>query len=146
MTTDNALRPGDRFTLLGSLTLPTGGFSAQVFHRGKVVTVTDDLIERTKNRHGVSWLDDISEEAQMARWGKLLIAVGDQSGNVLWWNAEGDEASRNLARQLAREAVKADFAEKDTPGVIAALREVDKQYGRGPATSWSSPTPRGPQT
>ena len=145
MTTEHALKPGDQFTLLGSLTLPTGGFSAQVFHRGKVVTVTDDLIQRTKDRHGYSWLSDVSEEAQMARWGKLLIAIGDQSGDVLWWNS-GNPADRNLARQLAREAVRADFAEKDTPGVTAALREVDKKFGGAAPTSWSSPTPRGPQT
>lgn len=145
MTTDNSLKPGDRFTLLASMTLPTGGFSAEVYHRGRVFTVTENLIERTRDRHGKTWLSDISDEAQIQRWGKVLIAEGDQSADVLWWNAEGDEASRSLARQLARERTKADFAETGGPGYAAALREVDRQFGGHGLTSRSTPTPRGPQ-
>lgn len=43
---------------------PEGG---RVYPRGTVLTVTEEWIESSKNRHGESYLDDLSPEAQVAR-------------------------------------------------------------------------------
>lgn len=126
MTTKKTVKPGDRLTLLSALTLPTSDLSGDVFPRGFVVTVTSDLIERTKDRNGASWLDDLSDEAQIARWQEVKIVLGDQSETVLWWNG-GDSASRGLARTQVGERAReiSDPAERRK-----AIAEADELYGR----------------
>lgn len=125
-TKTNAAKPGDTLTLLASLTLPTGGLEAAVYHRGYVFQVTPELLEMTKDRAGNSFLDDLSDEAQTARWDEVKIARGDQSAEILWWNAPGDSASRGLARTIAGERAReiSDPAERR-----AAIAAADSLYG-----------------
>lgn len=124
--TDTAAKVGDVFTLTGSITLPTGALEGDVFHRGYVLTITDELLEWTTDRAGNSWLTDLGEESQIARWGEVKLVPGDQSESIVWWNG-GDSASRGLARTIAGEAAReiSNPAERR-----AAIAEADELYGR----------------
>lgn len=125
--TTDAAKAGDTLTLLASMTLPTGGLEGAVYHRGYVFQVTPELLELSKDRNGASFLDDLSEEAQVARWDEVKIARGDQSESVTWWNAPNDAASRGLARTIAGERAReiSDPAERR-----AAIAAADELYGR----------------
>lgn len=124
--TAHAAKAGDTLTLLGSLTLPTGGLEGEVFHRGFVLTITKELLEWTRDRTGASFLDDVSEESQLARWGEVKLVPGDQSEKILWWNG-GDSASRGLARTQAGELAREISDPKERR---AAIAEADELYGR----------------
>lgn len=132
-----AAKPGDVLTVTSSMSLALTPEGGRVYTRGTVLTVTDEWIEASRNRLGESYLDDLSPEAQTARWGAVKFVPGDQSETVQWWN-EGDEGSLNYARQLekeriatigdpvaraeAAEAARATYGVKATSHVLATYR------------------------
>ena len=45
------------------------------FRRGDVIRLSEEDVEGTRDRNGDSWLDDLSETAQLARWGEVRIRL-----------------------------------------------------------------------
>lgn len=117
-----AAKPGDVLTVTSSMSLALTPEGGRVYPRGTVLTVTDDWITASKNRHGESYLDDLSPEAQTARWGAVKFVFGDQREEVQWWNG-GDAASLNYARELDRDRIAKitdpELAEKEMKASVA---------------------------
>lgn len=126
MTTNKlTVSPGDFITVLGTITLPNpdGGPSAIAYQRGAVITVTASLLEDSRDRTGASIFDDLGDEQQSARWGRSLLAVGDLSASVKWW--EGDASSAKIAHDQARyDAERIADPEKRA----AAHRAIRKEF------------------
>lgn len=121
---------GDVLTLTASMSLALTPEGGRVYPRGTVLTVSDDWITASRDRNGDSYLDDLSPEAQTARWGSVKFVLGDQREAVQWWNG-GDEASLSLARQFDRDRI-AKIADPEL-----AARELEAsvaKFGR-PVTS-----------
>lgn len=117
---------GDVLTVTSSMSLALTPEGGRVYPRGTVLTVTEEWIESSRNRHGESYLDDLSPEAQTARWGSVKFVFGDQREEVQWWNG-GDEGSLNYARQLDRERI----AKIGDPDVAARELEASvAKFGR----------------
>lgn len=57
-------------------------FAGRVWYLGQTVRFPrgGSAYEETRDRNGVSWLDDLSDEAQIRRYGKLLFGVGPWTG------------------------------------------------------------------
>lgn len=125
--TTTALRPGDQFHTLGTLTIPTGDSYGAVVPRGQTVTITGEMIEATRDRTGASWLELVDDdEAQISKWGAVMFRRGECPEEVTWWNSPGDTAARGLARTQASEAAReiSDPSERR-----AALAAADALYG-----------------
>lgn len=105
MSTNRPLKAGDQIFFLASMSVATGPGHGQAVQRGTVIRITDSLLDANRDRNGASWLDLVDDEqAQIDRWGKPMFGRGDLPEGVEWWNGEGDDASRTLARTLAMEA------------------------------------------
>lgn len=136
MTTNKTFHasPGERFHALTAATLPVGGglFSGgEVVERGRTVTITADLIEATKNKHGVSWLDLVNDaEGQIEKWGEVRFAPGPWPDDTETW-VQGDPVWE-LNRAKAQSAAWAVADEGDR---AKALRAVLSRYGAGQPTS-----------
>lgn len=128
---------GTKFHVLSALSFPLTAHQQVAASRGQTYEVTQELLDANVDRRGNSWLDMIDDpEAQIEKWGHLKFAAGECPPEVEWWNLEGDEASRSLARNLAREAVISDIHD---PALKAQrLEEINEKYGR-PLTSQSIP-------
>lgn len=125
--TTYVLKPGDQFHVLNSVVIAYSDFHEASCRRGQTVTVTDAMLDQSKDRNGDSWLDLVDDEAaQIARYGHRLIARGPCPEDVLWWNGPNDTASPGLARELALEQARliSDPADRD-----AKIREVNATYG-----------------
>lgn len=110
---------GDVFHALHSgLTLPaesqpgrTIGDPGRVLYAGEEFTVTEGLLEATRNRLGVSSLD---EEEQIRRWGSLKFERGPApEGTIV---GAGDDSYR--VREYTRRA-----GQISDPAVLRELRE-----------------------
>jgi len=136
--------PGDLITVLGTITLPNpdGGPSAIAYQRGAVITVTARLLEASRNRFGESSLDDLSEEQQTARWGRPLLAVGDLSASVKWWQADSSSAKLAYDHEVHNASLIADPDER--AAAITAIREKFKGAGLNPSNQTSRTFPTDP--
>ena len=68
MTTDHEpipAWPGDMLHVL----------AGAAWRKGSEFRLTAEDVEGTRDRNGDSWLDDLSETAQLARWGEVRIRL-----------------------------------------------------------------------
>lgn len=135
MKTTQPLKPGDQFHFLvsGVMFATSTSFSGanEVSRRGATVTVTEALIEASKDRDGLnSWLALVDDEdRQCARWGKVTFARGTAPAGLSPWTPATPEQTE--AHDLARAAA---YAIPEGPDRRAALAEVVATFGR-PSTS-----------
>ena len=117
-----------------------GGAPAVLLVRGQSITVTEDMIEASRDRHGnVTWPAMVHDEAaQLRRWGKIHIAPGEPPANMRPWIHGDPEWSEQ--REIAR---KAAWAETDPQRRAAALQRVTEVYGKAPTTSTITATYKG---
>lgn len=110
-----------------------------VHKRGDQIELTAERIEGNRDRLGRSWLDDLSEEGQLARWGEVRVGVGPWPEDLPAWSY-GDPLW-----QMAREqACRAAWRHEDAATRRQALAEVEQIYGPARPTSRtvnSSPDP-----
>jgi len=106
-----------------------------LYRRGETLEVTADIIDASRDRHGNSWLDDLSENAQLDRWGKIRWMEGAAPEGQTPWTL-GDAEAESLHR-LEREKLKRR-ADLDDDEMVAELRRLSEKYGRI-ETSWSGP-------
>jgi hypothetical protein len=116
--TEIPLAPGDTIHCLDAVTA-----WGAVWPRGSVITLTADQIAATVNRHGQSWLSDLSEEAQLRRWGRVRLGVGDwpEGEQVLIPGSVEHALARTKAREQAMGAPPRDRE--------AELRRVREEFG-----------------
>lgn len=127
MSTTYAPKAGDVIHTLGSITVAYFDYHSAAVSRGQNITLTDQIIELSKDRAGDSWLSIVDdEEAQIARWGSRLVAPGPCPPEVAWWNAPGDTASPALAREQELEAARFISHPQDRDQKI---REINSKYG-----------------
>lgn len=136
-----ALRPGDRFHWLRSgvvfrVSEDWGG--SEISQRGQTVTVTDALLRANRDRLGGSWLDLLTDEAQITQWGEIRWRPGPAPADLQPWTP--GSAEQDIARDRARAAA---WALPEGPGRDQALANVDKMFGRlkTSRTLWEEPRP-----
>jgi hypothetical protein len=123
--------PGDQFHVLVSgftiSTKPNSWTSASaVLDRSATVTITDDLIEASRDRYGVlGWPAILHDpDAQVRRWGRVMIAPGPAPADLRRW--EYGDAQWKSARENARAAA---WAETDPEERRAKLADLEREYG-----------------
>ena len=135
MTIDAKLtvQPGDLITVLGPITLPNpaGGPSGIAFQRGAVIAVTSSLLEDSRDRTGASIFDDLSNDQQVKRWGRPLLAVGDLHATTKWW--EGDASSAKIAHDQARYDAERIADPEKRAAAHRAIREEFADAGLNPS-------------
>jgi hypothetical protein len=99
--------------------------------RGDVLTVTQRDIDAQRDREGRSWCDDLSEAAQLDRWGSIRLGLGPWPEDLAVWTEVGDPVWVEHRERARREAYSQPTAEARD----AAVREVRRIYGEAPSTS-----------
>lgn len=118
---------GDTLTLTAPMTILITEHESAAYPRGSVLTVTEEWLKVSRDRHGESYLDDLRPEAQMARWGAQKFVFGDESDQILWWNQTPGDGSWNLARDMEAERIsKLPTAEERA----AATEKARETFGR----------------
>jgi hypothetical protein len=102
---------------------------SRVCYRGEVVTLSPELVEMTRDRHGNSWLD-LTEDQQVERWGDVRFKRGDHSAEVAFVG-DDDSTVRYRRRENAVMVAQkiADPAERK-----AAFAEITATYGASPSS------------
>lgn len=80
----------------GADPMAVSAVGGRVLQRGDEITIDDAFIAATTDRTGASWASDLSEEAQILRWGVARFREGTLESNV--------ELVTELARERAAEA------------------------------------------
>lgn len=114
-------------------TLATGGpYGGTVLMRGQTFTVTDAMLELSKNRFGqYSGVALVHEpEAQIEKYGEMRFAPGPAPADLDPWTP-GTAEWRVAREQARREAWALPTAE----GRRAALAEVQRRFGAAPSTT-----------
>ena len=102
-----------------------------VSHRGDEVTITESLLEASRDRNGDSWLHLLHDpDTQVRRWGRLAFAPGPFPTNEV--SAEPGTVARELAREKARQAA---VAITDRAARTQAMQQVQAVYGGPRPTS-----------
>lgn len=102
-------------------------------NRGYEFTVDAELLEDAQDRNGDSWLDLVDDQdAQLSKWGKMILGRGPCPEGVEAWNEPGDTAGRDRAREDAR--LKA-LAITDPVERFEALERTREKYGRKPTST-----------
>jgi hypothetical protein len=126
-TTDNPIPvgPGDVLHCLGSVLV-----FGNAWKRGDTFTLSREMVQATVDLNGDTWLDDLSESAQVRRWGEPRIGVGPWPEDLLhpWVPGSRDEAE---ARELAR---KRAHRLDDPEAKRQALAEVQRVFGAAPTS------------
>jgi hypothetical protein len=129
--------PGEQFhVLVSGFSIHTKPHSftstSVVLDRGATVTVTDDLIEASKDRHGVlGWPAILHDpDAQVRRWGRAMIAPGPAPADLQRW--ERGDAQWKTDRENARAAA---WAETDPDERRTKLADLERVYGPALPTS-----------
>lgn len=131
MKKSSPLKPGEQFHFVrsGFIFSTSKSFlgASEVSRRGATVTVSDALLEASKDRYGAdSWLALVDDDdAQRARWGEVIFARGPAPAGLSPWTPGSPEEDE--ARDLARAAA---YALPDGPDRRAALAEVVVTFGR----------------
>ncbi|MBP3978693.1 hypothetical protein [Microbacterium sp. BLY] len=126
--------PGDQIHALRTgVTFGTGGgflSASHVSRRGETYTITQALIDASKDANGSSWLRHLAtEEAQLATWGEVRFGLGPAPVDLLPEHGTAEwRASREEARQSA-------WREPDSDRRAAALAAVNEKFGPAPVTS-----------
>lgn len=146
MTIDSKItvQPGDVITVLGPITLPNadGGPSGVAYQRGAVITVTETMLDASRNRFGESFLDDLSDEQQTARWGRPLLAFGDLGASVKWWQADSSSAKLAYDHEMHNASLIADPEER--AATVTAIRQKFQGAGLNPSNQTSRKFPTDP--
>lgn len=112
-----------------------GQFTAFVSRRGDELTITEELLDANRDRHGVlaPWLGLLhNPEAQMHRWERIVVAVGPFPSDLLR-TEPGDPDHDDARRAAVRDAKQI----KDKVEQRAALQAIEKTYGPAQSTSKS---------
>lgn len=120
-TTALPLRAGDQLHVLAGGLLLWG----EALRRGDVLTVTQEQIDRSP------WTADLSEAAQLARWGTVRLGIGPWPEGLPLWGEVGDPVWTEARERARQEAYRQPTAEQRD----AALREVQRIYGPAAPTS-----------
>ena len=94
------------------------------WRRGDTFTLTPEMVASTVDLAGHTWLDDLSEAAQVRRWGAPRFGIGPWPEDLHSWlpgtrdQAEARETARLAAHRL-----------EDPRERMHALREVERTYG-----------------
>jgi len=131
MTTTNPhARPAEQFHWLVSGVVyrirPATGFgTSEISSRGQTVTITAEML------HEFPALELLGDaDAQIERWGEIRFAPGSwPEGLPAWTPGTREEAD---AYDAARREAWAQISPQDRDD---ALREVQRVWGNGPATS-----------
>lgn len=67
--------PDRPFVIEATGTITTGKIGAGILHRGQTLTVRETDYRRTLDDFGESWLDRLSEDEQVARWGEVRVRI-----------------------------------------------------------------------
>lgn len=126
------LVPGDQIHILEPVAIALGtsladSLKADVVPRGQTVTLTDGIIEASRDRNGRSWILDLADDAdgQRARWnGKVVFARGSWPADQI--PAQPDSVEWDEARETARQAA---LALTDAHERKAALAAVERRFG-----------------
>lgn len=81
--------------LAGSLT-----FNGSVHGRGDRIQLTGKVIASTVDRSGHSFLSDLSDEAQITRWGRVMLAPGDCSEELARIDRDAASALETVKAKL----------------------------------------------
>jgi hypothetical protein len=130
--TGTAPTPGSQIHALHTgLTLATGDTTGSVvLLRGQVFTVTDALLAANRDRLGQCFLDDLSDAAQINRWGRVMLSAGPSPADLTPWEPGGPEHAE--AREEARKAAWGLSTQHERAEALAA---VQARYGAAPLTS-----------
>lgn len=120
-------QPGDVLHILAGGLMLFG----QAYRRGDTLVLQPDHFERSRDRHGDSWLSDLSEEAQVSRWGAVKLGIGRFPSDLPTWSVVGDPV---WVEQYAA-ARAAAYAQPSQTGRDDALRELRQRFGAPPTTS-----------
>ena len=92
----------ERVTIVdGTLTL-----AGRIWQRGDVIVLDDATIESTVDRDDHTFLSELSERAQMRRWGRVMLAEGDISQQL----READRAASQVSEaRRAEERERSGF-------------------------------------
>lgn len=71
--------------------------------RGDELEVTPAYVEATRDRWGESWAEDLSDEAQLARWHELRFGQGPRPQ---WLQTELDQAAAEAAETRRIEQIR----------------------------------------
>ncbi len=119
--------------LVTGTTLATGGpHGGTVLTRGQTFTITDAMLELSKNRFGehsgVALVHDA--EAQIEKYGEVRFAPGPAPADLQPWTPGSPEwaAAREQARREAHSLPTEDARR-------AALAEVQQRFGAAPSTT-----------
>ncbi len=129
-TTDDATRdpaPG-RIHFRHGMAIRFTEHESRMVVRGETIDLTPEMIELSRDRHGVSHftlLDDQSE--QVRKWGKVIYARGECPPDIFWWNSPGNTADRKYARDL--EMQEAELI-RDPVLKYERVKAIKEKFGR----------------
>ena len=134
MTTDNPIpaKPGDTIHVLCGGILAFG----LALRRGHSLTLTGEQVASTIDLNGNSWLDDVSDAGQLARWGDIRFGFGPFPADLLPWvpgsrdHTEARERARKAAHRLDDPQARAE-----------ALAEVARKFGAAPTSRTTNEAP-----
>lgn len=136
-TTTSTLKPGDQVHFLAAMTVPISPDYGAVLQRGATIELTEQMIEATRDRNGVSWLDLVDDdEAQIERWGQVTFHRGECPDSITSWNGEDGAGMRGLLRTQEIEEARLISHPGERRERIA---EITAKYGAAP-TSWTIAT------
>lgn len=124
--TAKPLKAGDQIHVLAGGVL----FFGEALRRGDSITVTQRQIDEQRDTVGNSWADDLSEAAQLNRWGEVRLGFGPWPADLHTWLHGSPEwqEERESARQRAWRI--------ESPTERAAARaKVEEEFGAAPSTS-----------
>lgn len=100
-------------------------------YRGEVVTLTPEQVEGTRDLNGNSWTT-LTEEQQLARWGHVNFALGDQrEAEGIKFVGDDDEAQVHRFRERA--TAEADKI-SDPQARRAAHAAITERFGASQGT------------
>jgi hypothetical protein len=118
---------GDQIHFYGSMTFSTSDdfSSGHTSRRGETATLTDQLIEASKDRLGFSWLSLANDvPGQEARWGQRMFGIGPWPESASKWMPGTVESQRERERQRVAAHRIADDHER-----AVALRNIAAEFG-----------------
>lgn len=125
----NKLRAGDQIHFVKSglmFRTSDAAYSTEVSQRAQVVTLTDRLIEASRDSEGRSWLDLADDiDSQIAKWGEQKFARGPAPASMRPWESGTVEEDIARERALAEVWAMPEGEQRDK-----ALAEVRRTYGR----------------
>jgi hypothetical protein len=119
--------PGSQihFLVEGFSFASTTGFNSAgvVSRRGQTVTITQSLIDASKDRNGRSWIGLTADE-QLSAYGRVIFTEGAAPDGLLPWAPNSDDWL--IARQRARDEA---LGIADQTARAAAQQAVEARFG-----------------